>query len=129
MRGTVMLLLAAVLSVSESCCSKPAAVPPVQIAATDLYKAFEADEAAATQRFAEKSLVIEGDVSDVWGAGPPGAKPSITFRVDPGKMVHCSGDFPPEYMAKKGQRFSVTCPASTVRYSALNKSIQFWDCH
>jgi hypothetical protein len=104
-------------------------LPTVQVTATELYKEFAQDEAAAKKRFEGKSLEISGEVIDTWGAGPPRAKPSVTFKVDSGGILYCSGDLPvglEQY--KKGTRSTVTCPGSKVSFSALNNSLQIWDC-
>ena len=124
-----ILLLTASLMVTASC-DNSTPPPMVQVTATDLYKAFEQDEGAAKKRFEGTSLAIEGEVADTWGAGPPGAKPSVSFKVDSGGIVNCSGELPVVMgMYKKGSRSTVTCPASELRYYALSKSIQIWGCH
>jgi hypothetical protein len=129
MRTGTIILIAALLMVIASC-GNSTPPPVVQVSATDLYKAFEQDEAAAKKRFEGKSLAIEGEVADTWGAGAPGAKPSVTFKVDSGGIVNCSGELPVVMgMYKKGSRSTVICPASELRYSALNKSIQISGCN
>jgi len=128
MRTGTINLIAAFLMLIAGCGNS---IPPtlVQVSATDLYKAFEQDEAAARKRYEGMTLAIEGEVIDTWGAGPPGAKPSVTFKVDSGGSVICSGELPVVMGTyKKGSRSTVTCPASELRYYALSKSIQIWGC-
>jgi hypothetical protein len=74
-----------------------------------------------------RRLRFSREVVDTLGAGPARAKPLVTFKADSGGIVSCSGDLLVRLgMYERGARSTVTCPASTLRFSALNNRLQIW---
>src|SRR5262245_19775001 len=94
MRACTIILATALLAGAVSCATPAPPLPTVQITATELYNAFAQDETGAAKRFEGKALAISGEVASTWGAGPPRAKPSVTFKGDSGGIINCSGNLP-----------------------------------
>lgn len=134
MKRIIAIALVTALSMGALSCNRPSPAPPLRILASELYNSLQTDEAAARQRFNGRLLIITGEVANYWAAGPPGANPMITFQAEPQGSVHCSGSFPPPSSDMdfsryaKGQKITVRCPGSNLRYWALNQSVQIWDC-